>query len=96
MRLRNGKSYNYIAVDKRERKKSSIPIIDTSYDTIKGCSICYKDYKINDIVASCSDRNFYKHNYHEKCLKKYFKYNLESWNCPYCRTNIKTYIVMRR
>ena len=95
MIVRSGKIYSYKQLKKRKRK--TYPIINNSYSNICiNCSICYKNYTKGELIASCSDRNFYKHNYHEKCLKTYFKVIGTNYNCPYCRAKINNYSIMQK
>ena len=89
---------NYTTKKKSEKKNlKKIDISNNKINNCENCSICYKPYKSSEIVASCSDINLYKHNYHEKCLKKYFKYTPGLTYCPYCRKIIlQTYSIIKK
>jgi hypothetical protein len=48
------------------------------------CSICYDDYHVGEYK-----RNLNKcgHNFHKKCIDKWFKKNKDNMSCPVCRKN---------
>jgi len=54
---------------------------DDEDNLLNECSICLENYKKDDmiIILSCN------HNFHDDCLKGWFKNNN---SCPHCRENI--------
>ena len=67
----------------RIKKKVTIKKVDSDDEDnlLNECSICLENYKKDDmiIILSCH------HNFHEECLKGWFKDNN---SCPHCRENI--------
>ena len=67
----------------RTKKKVTIKKIDSDDEDnlLNECSICLENYKKDDmiIILSCN------HNFHDDCLKGWFKNNN---SCPHCRENI--------
>ena len=91
MKLRNGKTYTTKTDSKKKDKTKTVNFSEIEY---KKCCICCVDYKIFDIITSCSCE--LKHHFHEKCLLKSFKLSKEFCQnlvtyvneCPYCRKKI--------
>jgi len=67
----------------RTKNRVTIKKVDSDDEDnlLNECSICLENYKKDDmiIILACD------HNFHESCLKEWFKNNN---SCPHCRENI--------
>jgi len=68
-----------------QKIKKDDPIINET------CSICFDEFKENEFKRSLDECN---HTFHKKCIDKWFRKNSSSMNCPLCRKNYNSHIII--